>query len=315
MPVRTRWLVLFLLMLTACSTAPVQRKPTSRPAAPRSEPVPAQPPVVEPTPAPAPSSGGGYLADDGPPRQPVDVASIPDPVPVDEPELPRANQPYVVEGQTVVPERGKRAYSARGVASWYGKRFHGRKTASGERYDMYALSAAHRTLPIPSYARVTNLANGKSVVVRVNDRGPFHRKRLIDLSWAAAAKLGFTDHGEAQVLVERVLPGEPAAPAADAPAEAGAPTPVAERIDASRGWLQIGSFRKEASARALLERVSNSGTTTPGVQLLLSNGLYRVLLGPYDDETAAREAIAEVKSALDLKAVVYRVPAEVASDR
>lgn len=311
MPLRTRWLVLILLMLTACSTAPVQRKPSTRPS-------PAPAPVrVEPAP-PAESGAerrpGGYLAGDGPPAQAPDITSIPEPVPVDEAELPRANQPYVVEGETVVPERGKRAYSERGVASWYGKRFHGRRTASGERYDMYAFSAAHRTLPIPSYARVTNLANGRSVVVRVNDRGPFHRKRLIDLSWAAAEKLGFTSNGQAQVLIERVLPGEAAAPPRDTSPPQAPAVAVQETVDPARGWLQAGSFRKEKSARALLDRVQRSAGNVPGVQLVLNGGFYRVLLGPYADEAAARAAIADMRDVLGQAPVVYRVPQVVASE-
>src|SRR5262249_30746390 len=104
-----------------------------------------------------------------------------------------------------------KAYRARGVASWYGRAFHGKRTASGERYDMYAMTAAHTILPIPSYARVTNLANGRSIVVRINDRGPFHSGRIIDLSYAAAYKLGYVGAGSAKVEVEAILPGKRAA--------------------------------------------------------------------------------------------------------
>jgi rare lipoprotein A len=111
-----------------------------------------------------------------------------------------------VAGKKYAPFAELRPYKQRGVASWYGKRFHGKKTSSGERYDMYAMTAAHPVLAIPSYARVTNLGNGKSVVVRVNDRGPFHDGRLIDLSYAAAYKLGYVGNGSARVEVEAIIP-------------------------------------------------------------------------------------------------------------
>src|SRR5690606_36426170 len=135
-----------------------------------------------------------------------------------------------------VPMRTRAPYRETGIASWYGRRFHGKPTASGEPYDMYAMTASHRTLPLPSYVRVTNLSNRRSVIVRVNDRGPFMKNRLIDLSWTAAKKLGFIEDGHARVLVELVLPGEEAAPdnVAAAPATppaassaAGAVPPVA----------------------------------------------------------------------------------------
>src|SRR5690606_39096771 len=119
--------------------------------------------------------------------------------------------------------RARTPYRERGIASWYGRKFHGNATASGERYDMYAMTAAHRTLPLPSYVRVTNLSNQRSVVVRVNDRGPFVKNRLIDLSWTAAKKLGFIDRGHTNVLVELVLPGE--GPAAQEAPLAATPTP------------------------------------------------------------------------------------------
>lgn len=148
---------------------------------------------------------GGYYKDDGPGDKPP--ANVADAVPRAEPLHRSANRPYTALGKEYVPMTSLQPFRQRGMASWYGKRYHGRQTSSGETYDMYAMSAAHPTLPIPSYARVTHLASGKSVVVRINDRGPFHAARIIDLSYAAAHKLGFIQAGAAQVEVESIVPG------------------------------------------------------------------------------------------------------------
>ena len=151
------------------------------------------------------AAGGGYYLDDGPGRlSPADVAAIPDAVPRAEPVLLRTARPYTVFGRTYTPMTVRAPYRERGTASWYGRRYHGKPTSSGEPYDMYAMTAAHPTLPIPSYVRVTRVADGRSVVVRVNDRGPFLQNRLIDLSYTAAAKLGFVEAGSAEVEVEAI---------------------------------------------------------------------------------------------------------------
>jgi peptidoglycan lytic transglycosylase len=151
---------------------------------------------------------GGYYKGDGPGGPPpVNLDTLADARPRVEPLSRGANDPYVALGRKYVPFTSLRPYRARGVASWYGRKFHGKRTASGETYDMYAMTAAHTILPIPSYARVTNLANGRSVVVRINDRGPFHSNRIIDLSYAAAYKLGYIGAGSANVEVEAILPG------------------------------------------------------------------------------------------------------------
>jgi rare lipoprotein A len=155
----------------------------------------------------SPPKKGGYYKDDGPQANPpANLASIPDAKPRAEPLHKFANRPYEQFGKNYVPLTSVRPFRQRGIASWYGKRFHGQKTASGEIYDMYAMTAAHPTLPIPSYARVTNLRNGRQVVVRVNDRGPFHSSRVIDLSYAAAYRLGYIEAGSAEVEVEAVVP-------------------------------------------------------------------------------------------------------------
>jgi rare lipoprotein A len=158
---------------------------------------------------PANSGRGGYYQDDGPGENPPDgLENLPDAEPKVEPLLPRANRPYVVFGKKYIPITDDRPFKQRGKGSWYGKKFHGQKTSSGEIYDMYKMTAAHPTLPLPSYVRVTNVKNGAQVIVRVNDRGPFHANRVIDLSYTAALKLGYIGQGSAELEVERLLPDE-----------------------------------------------------------------------------------------------------------
>jgi rare lipoprotein A len=176
------------LLLAACGTAP-QRK------------------AEAPTSPPAAKPGGAYLEGDGPGANiPANIDAIPDAVPKSEPLHRYANRPYVALGKTYVPLTMTGTFKQRGIASWYGKKFNGERTSSGEIYDMYGMSAAHPTLPIPSYARVTNLSNQKSVIVRINDRGPFIDDRIIDLSYTAAHKLGIVNNGSAEVEVESIPP-------------------------------------------------------------------------------------------------------------
>ena len=180
------------VLLSACGSTP--RRDTDEASAPAPE-----------TTAPAATrrSGGGYYKDDGPEDDvPDNLDAIPDAEPRDEPLHRFANRPYHVMGQSFVPATELRPFRQRGHASWYGRRFHGNPTSSGEPYDMYAMTAAHPTLPIPSYARVTNVSNGESVIVRINDRGPHTRGRLIDLSRAAAEKIGMLRSGTARVRVQ-----------------------------------------------------------------------------------------------------------------
>lgn len=151
------------------------------------------------------SKRGGYYKDDGPGTDiPADILSTPDAVPRIEPYARANMRPYRIMGKTYVPLAGNTPYRATGIASWYGKKFHGQKTANGETYNMYAMTAAHPTLPLPSYARVTRPDTGASVVVRINDRGPFHSGRVIDLSYTAAAKLGLIGRGSGKVVVEAI---------------------------------------------------------------------------------------------------------------
>ena len=150
---------------------------------------------------------GGYYKDDGPgANAPSNLAAVPDARPRSEPLHRYANRPYEVFGRKYVPLASVQSFHQRGMASWYGKRFHGQKTASGETYDMYAMSAAHPILPIPSYARITSLRSGRQVVVRINDRGPFHSNRAIDVSYAAAYRLGLIGSGSGEVEIDAIVP-------------------------------------------------------------------------------------------------------------
>ncbi len=185
---------------------------------------------------------------DGPPRGQVDFDSIPDAMPRVEPKSPYGNPPsYEVFGQRYYPLETSRGYLARGTASWYGTQFHGKRASIGEPYDMYAMTAAHKTLPLPSYVRVTNLENGRSIVVRVNDRGPFVEDRLIDLSYVAAGKLRVLGPGTAPVEVRALSPGEPEPPTAvlqlaeAAPAVVPHPLRATEVVRASPRTAEIES--------------------------------------------------------------------------
>jgi rare lipoprotein A len=266
----------FFFLLAGCASAPEQ--PQSPPPDVNASPQSAPPPVT---------GKGGYYKDDGPgEKPPPNLADIPDAVPKAESPHRYANKPYQVFGKDYTPMASAQAYRERGTASWYGKKFHGQKTSSGEIYDMYAMSAAHRTLPIPSYARVTNVANGKSVVVRINDRGPFHSERIIDLSYAAAYKLGYIQAGSATVEVESVQPGS---------VQPGDSRPPSV-------YLQVGAFSSKENAEDYRTRVSRQlAWLTEQVQVLTAGGLWRLLVGPYGSNDAARSAAARIETELNLK--------------
>ena len=201
--IRALYPVALVLLVTACNTV----RPPAPPGEAGSEA--ARPVRTAPVLPAAGARRGGYYQDDGPhDAPPPNLLATPDPVPTIEPYSTRGNKPYSVFGKTYTPITDNLPLKQRGMGSWYGKKFHGQKTSSGELYDMYKMSAAHPTLPIPSYARVTNVKNGAQVIVRVNDRGPFHSRRIIDLSYTAALKLGYIGHGSAELEVERLLPDE-----------------------------------------------------------------------------------------------------------
>ncbi len=280
---------LALAVLAGCATAPKA------------------PPVGEPK---RPS----YYSDDGPPLSvPGNLAQVPDAVPRDEPFHRFANRPYTVFGQTYVPVVDKEASRQRGLASWYGRKFHGQKTSSGETYDMFAMTAAHKTFPIPSYARVTNLKNGLSVVVRINDRGPFHSGRIIDLSYAAAVRIGIAAAGSGMVEVERIFeatgaeiersapPGATAAVAA-APAPAPAPAAIETPLVAQEPlglWIQLGAFSSRESAESFRDHATRelSWMREP-VSIASRDGMHRVRLGPYRNRDEAAAIADKVRESL-----------------
>ncbi|MYM31062.1 septal ring lytic transglycosylase RlpA family protein [Duganella sp. CY15W] len=201
------------LALAGCGTAPVANQPSPRP-------VTATGPVIKapstgkadpslPVLPPANSGRGGYYQDDGPGESPPpNLMETPDADVRNDPLLPRSNRPYVVFGKTYTPITDDQPFTQIGVGSWYGKKFHGQRTSSGELYDMYKMTAAHPVLPIPSYARLTNMLSGAVVIVRINDRGPFHANRAIDVSYTAALKLGLLGKGSHELKIERILPEE-----------------------------------------------------------------------------------------------------------
>ena len=200
-------LILLSVLVSGCSSSPkiINNSNQHKPVA--STPVTKSNSAVLDLPK-ANSGRGAYYKDDGPgDNPPLDLDSIVDPIPVVEILSRSGNKPYVVFGKSYTPITDNASpFKQRGVASWYGKKFHGKKTSSGELYDMYKITAAHPTLPIPSYARVTNVENGKQIIVRINDRGPFHSTRIIDLSYTAALRLGYLGKGSSVMEVERLLP-------------------------------------------------------------------------------------------------------------
>lgn len=255
--------------------------------------------------------GGGFYLDDGPgDNPPADLDAIPDAVPRAEPPHRYANRPYNVLGRNYVPLKPGTPYRARGVASWYGRRFHGQKTSTGETYDMYAMTAAHPTLPLPSYARVTNPATGRSVVVRVNDRGPFLHDRLIDLSYVAAWKLGYADGGSTTVVVESIgadgTPGD--APATRATkTEFVPPAPLPEVSDGRGIYLQLGAFSNLDNADNLRSRlVRELGALGDRLVVHTEGGISRVQLGPWRDHAEARRIADQMAELLDTRPVVVQ---------
>ncbi|WP_028238631.1 septal ring lytic transglycosylase RlpA family protein [Stutzerimonas azotifigens] len=274
-------------------------------------------------------SSGSYARPhkDGAPWWDVDVSQIPDAVPMPHYGPVKAN-PYTVLGKTYYPINDARRYVETGTASWYGTKFHGQATANGEEYDLYGMSAAHKTLPLPSYVKVTSLENGRSVILRVNDRGPFYSDRIIDLSFAAAKKLGYAERGTARVKVEGIDPQQwwaargQSAPmvlaqpkrAAAAPVAVAAPVveqytppaqqhaaavvPVQVQAQGAPGtdaglFLQVGAFANPDAAELLKDKLASLVSAPVFVSSVTHNQqvLHRVRLGPIasQDEVAQLE--------------------------
>ncbi len=264
---------------------------------------------------------------------PPDLLLTPDPIPRVEPIRPGGpNKPYEIEGQRFEPITHDQPFKERGLASWYGRKFHGRPTANGETYNMYAMSAAHKTLPLPSFVRVRNPANGREVIVRVNDRGPFARGRVIDLSYTAALKLDLL-RGVAPVEIERItfdeiraglpatapdvmnLPTVPNLPAGAEGAPPLAGTQDLRLTEAGAGvraatpglWLQLGAFRQLAGAEALraelAERVPDLAAQ---LTLYRDRGLHRLQLGPLADRELAQRIAQRLQDEAGQSALLVR---------
>jgi len=327
-------LIVTMLMLAACGTIPQRNTATG-------------------------AGSGGYLPGDGPGKNiPVNLDAIPDAVPKSEPLNRYANRPYIALGKTYTPMTVVGNFRERGMASWYGKKFNGERTSSGEIYDMYAMTAAHPTLPLPSYARVTNLSNHKSVIVRINDRGPFMNDRIIDLSYTAAYKLGMIADGSAEVEVDSIDPnvtvnsiaastvqskplrsapvnfvvdpvavpaatsavvaapavadasdaaGSTAAAPVTAPATAITPAGVIAPLASSDKavYLQLGAFKTQDAAKAYLAKMrSELGDNGKQLKLSTKDGLVRVHIGPYANQSEARASADSMEAKLGFKPMV-----------
>jgi len=264
-PTAIGWCGLVFSLLAACAGPPRQAS------TPQSQPIVTQasPPSTHPSDA--------------------ELLALPDPIPTEEPRARLGNPAfYAVAGQRYTVLSSARNHVERGVASWYGPNFHGERTSVGEPYNMYAMTAAHRVLPLPAYARVTNLKNGRSIVVRINDRGPFKANRIIDLSYAAALKLDMIREGTALVEL-RVL-----TPSANAPP----PPPIAPL------YAQVGAFTVESNAQRVLEQLNRQGIQPAFIQhtRLDASDLYRVRVGPLDS-VARFDALVDQLHSLGLKTV------------
>ncbi|MDE2583801.1 MAG: septal ring lytic transglycosylase RlpA family protein [Betaproteobacteria bacterium] len=314
--------VAVLALLGACGS-PVPR--VERDSAPL--PKAAQKPAMKPN--PLAKRGGGFYKDDGLPDEiPENIDDIPDAEPRLEPLNRFANKPYVALGKEYVPNTSVQPYRAKGIGSWYGKKFHGQRTSIGEPYDMFAMTAAHPTLAIPSYVRVTNPANGRSVVVRVTDRGPFHADRVIDLSYTAAYKLGYVNTGSAQVEVEAIVPDGTttlaAAPAAPTPVsrqrsladqerdrlaelamkvQAQDDLPATSKAATGSGvFLQLGAFSSADNAEALRQKLQRDlDWLADGIRINQQGGIHRLHVGPYKDRQEADKVAERIRLALGFK--------------
>ncbi len=257
--------------------------------------------------------GGGYYLDDGPDANPpANLDAVPDAVPKIEAFTPSTGKPYVIFGKTYTPDVSGGPYRAQGHASWYGKKFHGKATANGERYDMYGMTAAHPTLPLPSYVRVTRLSTNKSVVLRVNDRGPFLNNRLIDLSYVAAYKLGMLSPGSAEVLVERITPEQirnwqsapvPASFAAATtvttvppPAAASAPAPVVAQAQQPKPVSDTLALSDTARQSASTTSTASAAPPVSSAQVPVAPGSMFLQLGAFADASKAQALATRVSS-------------------
>lgn len=314
-------------LLAACSSAPRQGAPIVATGNAAGEAASAS--AIRTTGQPSPYSctyaspsnaKGNFYKDDGPLELPGALDLVPEPLPQQEPLHRWANNPYTVLGQKFTPLKAPGELTERGIGSWYGRKFHGQKTSSGEAYDMFGMTAAHPTLPIPSYARVTHLKNGRSVVVRINDRGPFLKGRVIDLSFLAACRLGYAAHGSAEVEVVSLQPGTTApvrmaAPAIAPPAvlqaaaERTQPEPsVAARPGNNGIFLQLGAFSSRGNAESFHAHLARELDEAQAMRLAIQEAgtIYRVRLGPFPDRATALAMAEKLTGQKNLPAVIAR---------
>lgn len=302
------------LGLTACGGVPVRDAATPKA---RAVPSPtshsAGPEATSPSGTPK-ARGGAYYQDDGPAREaPEHLDRIPNAVPRLEPINKGTARPYEVLGKGYTPHTSLKPFRQRGMASWYGKKYHGRKTASGETYDMFAMSAAHTVLPLPSYVRVTNPANGRQVIVRVNDRGPFHRERIIDLSFVAAHRLGLIGKGSGEVEIEQIIPGandiQTSAPAAKAETPpghtTGGPDQLISKIPKDDGallpgvYVQLGAFGNPDNAELLRHALGRElEWLDEPIHIVSGGNFHRVQVGPYRDRASAERIATRIVDAM-----------------
>ena len=255
-----------------------------------------------PSSSPKSNSGSRYsIAQDRAPSGQVRLGSIREVIPEPVTRTQAGNRsPYSVLGKTYTVLPTEKGYSKTGIASWYGEKFHGHKTSNGEVFDMYQASAAHKSLPIPSFLRVTNLDNNRSLIVRVNDRGPFHGNRIIDLSYAAALKLGYADRGTARVQLDAIVVNEDGRAVAYSNSRVGSPEQGARGEVSGRRYLQVGAFSELRSAQRVFDQLRQI-TRHPVFIRSVKNGsgnlLYRVRVGPLRDTREIRELSQRVVAA------------------
>lgn len=250
-----------------------------------------------------PNAGRYDMENDDPSLEQFDQHNVRTVIPRAEPRTSAGNtSPYTINGRTYHVLSTEKGYAETGNASWYGRKFHGHTTANGETYDMFQLSAAHRTLPLPSFARVTNLDNGRSVVVRVNDRGPFHSDRIIDLSYAAATMLDYAGRGTARVRVEAIVPDEESAAVAQpVPARSLQRQPLPATVSGDSGnYLQVGAFSSRETAESLLPKLA-SVTSLPA--------FIRSEPSPDGGETLHRVRVGPVSEGADLQNLIQGIEA------
>jgi len=241
------------------------------------------------SPIEAPANNSRYsIEQDRAPTRPMDLTSVPEVVPGPVRRTLAGNRsPYEVLGKTYYVLPTEAGYSQRGIASWYGEKFHGHKTSNGEIFSMYEVSAAHKSLPIPSFLKVTNLDNNRSIVVRVNDRGPFHGDRIIDLSYAAALKLGYAHRGTTRVQLDAVIVNEPIANK-----DQSASKEVLEILSSPEIFLQVGAFSDIKSAESVsnkLRKMTSRPVFIRSIKNSKNDILHRVRIGPVDDSNEIQQ--------------------------